>query len=483
MLRTLHARLALALLGLLLPLGALFAWATLATSQRYFQELTQEINRELAANLVRATPDLMVGSSVDPRAFDALARDLAMTNPGVEVYILTETGEIVGSSVPMDQLRRKQVALVPLRRFLAPEARFPVFGTDPRRASGEKIFSVAALEPGYLYLLLADQQRDSVIRTSQASAALRLSLWGGALLLALAFGVGVLVFYLLTRRLRRLSRAVSAFQAQGFVLQRPLLEAEAAHDELGQLQRAFAEMAERISEQVQGLKQLDSLRRELITNVSHDLRTPLAALQGYLESLQVRRGRLSAEEEAQYLQAATRLSQRLGRLIGDLFDLSKLEAQAAELNLEAFPVQDLLQDVILKFEARSRESGVRLALDCPAELPFVRADLGLIERVLTNLLDNALRYTPSGGEVRLSARLEAAAVALGVADTGRGIAAVDLPFIFERYYRAKTEPSDGEGAGLGLAIAERIVRLHGETLLVASVWEQGSSFGFRLPLA
>ena len=485
MLKTLHGRLLLVLLALLIPLGVLFVFVTLTTAQRYYQEITQRLNADLAASIVSDMPDLMIDSVVNPEQFDALAGEFAMANPSVEVYIVNDAGEIVGSSVAMGELERKQIAAEPIEAFMAMETPFPIQGTDPRNSDGQKIFSVAPLAggEGYLYVLLADTMGDSVIRRAQNSTVLRLGLWSGAVVLVLVFGVGVLAFNLLTRRLRRLESAMMTFRERDFVVEKPLLAKPTGEgDEIDKLQTVFAEMSGRISEQVQGLRQVDTLRRELITNVSHDLRTPLAALQGYLETLQLREASLSDEQRHLYLESARKQAERLNRLIGDLFDLSRLDANAVEAHLEPFPLQELAQDVVLKFSGIAEQQGVELELAVPDSLPFVNADIGLIERALTNLVSNALRYTPAGGRVRLELSPGDNRVKVNVADTGSGIAEEDLPHIFERFFRAQENRDDG-GTGLGLAITRRILELHNSTITVKSQPGSGTTFSFPLAVA
>jgi signal transduction histidine kinase len=357
----------------------------------------------------------------------------------------------------------------------------PILGTDPRSKTGKKIFSAAPLadNKGYLYVLLADQLRDSVIRTVRNSTALRLGFWSGAAVVILVFSLGVLMFNLLTRRLRQLESAMTSFRQHDFVLAAPPMpEQNRFRDEIDKLQGIFGEMSQRISEQVQGLRQVDTLRRELITNVSHDLRTPLAALQAYLETLQLKDTSLSLEQKRAYLSAAQKHSERLGKLIGDLFDLSRLEADAVEAQLEAFPIQELAQDVLLKFDGLAAERQIKLGLQLDEALPFIRADIGLIERVLTNLIDNALRYTPAGGSVTIRLRRQGKAVEVAVQDTGKGIAEKDIPHVFDRFYRA--DKYEAEGTGLGLAITKRILELHGQAILIESALGKGSTFSFKL---
>lgn len=481
--KTLHGRLVLVLLALMLPLSGFYIYIILRTSQQYYQEITQKQNMDLARRILDEASDLMLDGQVDEAKLDKTAAMLAMTNPGVEVYLVDPAGQIRGSSIPMQNIRRSQVNLADLQAFLSGDASFPLHGVDPRSTSGNKIFSVAEMDgyAGYLYVLLADESRDSIMRTVQNSTVLKVSLWVMLVAIGAVVAFGIWIFSYLTSRLRRLSKTVSAFRAHDFVLEAPQ-QRLVVSDELDQLHNAFIDMAERISEQMQGLRQVDTLRRELITNVSHDLRTPLAALQGYLETLQLKAQSLSEAERHHYLLAATKHSQRLGKLIKDLFDLSRLDAQAVEIQTEAFLLQELAQDIVAQFEGVARDKDIRLYINADKALPFVRADIGLIERALSNLLENALKYTPPGGKVRLELHKQPSGIEVSICDTGQGIPEEDLPFVFERFYRAKGS-HDQTGSGLGLAITKRILALHQQEITVYSQPNQGSSFRFCLPLA
>ncbi len=243
----------------------------------------------------------------------------------------------------------------------------------------------------------------------------------------------------------------------------------------------YAQMSRRIQSQMQELTQADSLRRELVGNVSHDLRTPLAALQGYLETLLMKEGSLTPDEQRGYLQTALRHSERLAALVAELFELARLDSHETLAHPEPFALDELAQDMVQQFGLAGEKKGVSLRFDAPQDLPFVFADIGLIARVLENLLENALRHTPEGGKVTIHLAPQGARVAVQVADTGEGIAPEVLPHIFERFYRAPNPPPSSGGAGLGLAIARRILEMHGSRLEVQSVLGQGTMFSFSLP--
>ncbi len=226
------------------------------------------------------------------------------------------------------------------------------------------------------------------------------------------------------------------------------------------------------------------LRRELIANVSHDLRSPLASLRGYLETLLIKEGSLREADRHAYLTIALRQAEQLQALISELFDLARLDFTGYRITAEPMHVGELARDVAQRFQLAASTKGVGLTLDVDDRLPLVDADIALIERTLANLLDNALAHTPSGGRVRLDVQAVPDGVAIEVSDTGTGIPAADLPRIFERFYRVdKARSLDKSGSGLGLAIVKRIVELHGSEIRVESAQGEGTRFWFRLRAA
>ncbi|MFV1980979.1 MAG: ATP-binding protein, partial [Rhodothermia bacterium] len=256
------------------------------------------------------------------------------------------------------------------------------------------------------------------------------------------------------------------------------------NDELGQLGESFNEMADTIAESIEDLERTDRLRRDLIANVSHDLRSPLAAIQGYLETIMIKHDDLTEEERSKYMEIVLKNTRSLSSLIEELFELSKLDAQQVEPEFEPISVADLVQDVMIQFKPVADKAGVGLDIDMPGRVGLVKADIALVERAISNLIDNAIRYTPSGGDVRIITTENPDAVTVEVVDNGTGIPAEDLPHIFERFYRVEKSRSKDRGrGGLGLAIAKKIIELHGTTLRVSSVVDQGTTFTFSLPKA
>lgn len=285
----------------------------------------------------------------------------------------------------------------------------------------------------------------------------------------------------LTQRLRVVVREMEKFRTSAFS-QRPQLRSVAEHkDELGQLARTLETITERMMQQLARIQQEDQARRELIANVSHDLRTPLASMRGYLDTLMIKTDSLSADERHTYLSIAVEQANHLARLIGDLFDMAKLEAPNASVFTEPCALTELIQDVAQKFELVAAEKSICLKLDVDLETPLVRADIGLMERVLSNLLDNAIRHTPEQGTITIELKTADGRARVAVHDSGRGI---DTPLqtrIFEPFYQGTASRNHG-GAGLGLSIVSRVLELHQSEIKVESALGQGACFYFELPL-
>lgn len=479
------------LVGLFFLVGCLFALTMFVGTDMYQQEVGQKLNRELAAHIVEEHPLLEQGR-IQEAVLEDLFHTLMVINPAVEIYLLDPIGNILAFSAPPGKVKRTAINIAPIRRFLA-DHRLPVLGEDPKSADRDKVFSAAPILEndelrGYLYVVVGGEQYDSITSKLQGSYILTLSSWAVAAGLLFAVVTGLIVFAFMTRRLRRLTWAMGAFRQAGF--SRPVaLSAGSAGggDEIDALTDTFAEMADHIIKQMERLKHRDNLRRELVANVSHDLRTPLASLQGYLETLLLKNGEFNSEEQREHIEVAVRHSKRLSKLVDELFELAKLDSRDTQPNSEPFAITELIHDVVQEFKLRTNEKDVRLETAWQGEVPFVNADVGLIERVLENLIENALRFTPRGGTVRLSLTPEPGQVLVCVADTGCGIEEHDLPHIFDRFYRSSRNGQGGQGsdggAGLGLAMAKRILELHGSRIQARSKRDMGTVFTFPLPVA
>lgn len=480
-----YRKMAMLLFLLMLMLGSGFLWMLSYSSNAYQQEVMQKLNTDLAQHLVESD-SLLADGKANKKALEHLFHLLMVINPSIEVYLLDAEGDILAYSAPEGKVKKKQVSLQPIKAFIAGNIEYPLVGDDPRSTQGSKVFSAYPIRrdnhiQGYLYVILGSEAYQSIADRIADSYVLRATVGLLVAVLFLSLIFGLFGFSFITRRLRLLSgimQKLSLGTQNKVELRYP--EGKSL-DEIETLGRSFNQMAERIDQQVAVLKKNDAQRREMIANISHDLRTPLTSLHGYIETLLLKDQTLDADQRRQYLTIANTQSHQLIRLVSELFELAKLDSCETILNVEAFSLAELVQDVVNKFHLRAQKINVDLAVECPPSLPFAYGDIGLIQRVLDNLIENALQHTPKGGQVRVSLIADNRHISVEISDTGCGIPEDELPHIFERFYRLdKSRKTSSQHAGLGLAIAKRILELHKGSIWANSSAADGATFGFQI---
>ena len=485
--RTLYGKLSVALVAIVFAIAALYAALTLFATRHHLQVTEQRLNRDLAHDLV-ADRNLVEEGRINESALKEMFHDYMTINPSIEIYLIDLKGKILSFSADPGVVKRKRVSLEPVHAFLAGHDAYPLLGDDPRSHDGQKAFSVTAVPSdqspeGYLYVVLLGERVDSIAALLHTSFIARYSAL--ALIVSVVVGslAGLVVLRAMTRRLRRLTNHIDRFRPGGFRTFEPFAAAGSDNgDEIVQLGRAYDEMAARIGEQLEALEKTDALRREMVAHVSHDLRTPLATLHGYIETLKLKDSKLDSAERKRYLAVALDQSERLRRLVGDLFELAKLDAHEQMPTCEPVSLAELASDIAQKFQLEAQRRGSTIDIDAVEGLPMVDADIALVERVLENLIDNALAHSPEGGAIRIPIASNGALVRVTVADSGPGIAPEHLPRVFDRFYQAGNAHRGNSHAGLGLAIAKRIVELHGARLEVESTPGRGTAFSFQLPV-
>lgn len=488
MLKTLYTRLAVGLFLLLLAVGLLYTFISLYSLREYSASVNQALHRDLAKNLV-LDRNLVSEGRLDTVAVEELFALYMTINPSIEIYLLGLDGRILSYSADPAKIKRKQVSLVPIRRLMDNVGLYPVLGDDPRSHDRQKVFSVTPVPTsenpeGYLYVVLRGEEYDAADTMARGSQVLALSGWALLISLAVVMVAGLAIFRLLTRRLTSLTRLVQDFENSNMSRspgvtwrdRRPVLR-----DEIDYLGVSFDDMASRITSQIEQLKEKDVQRRQLVAQVSHDLRTPLASMQGYIESLRLRRERLSSQEQDHYLDIALKEGRRLSRLVEELFELAALEAREKQPAPEPFPLAELVHDVVQKHGQAARESQLELTLSGDPTMPTAYADLAMTERVLDNLIGNAIAYSPAGGRIEVVVGLVDGVPQVCVQDSGPGIPAQDLAHIFDPFYRGEASAGSGH-AGLGLAIARRIMALQGGDIRVENRACGGAAFCIRLPV-
>ncbi len=482
---SLNKKLSLALMALFILIGVVLAFITRYASVQYNLEMTQRLNGSIAM-YVAAEDQLIQNGQHNEAAIKRLAERAMVINPTVEVYLLDNTGKILSHNLPEGTLIQDRIPLENLNTFLQPDSHRPLVSLDPRSPQTEKAFSAAKVtyqgkDEGYVYAILGGQTYEALAKDISKNFVLKVALASIAAVLLLGYLIGILVLHKLTKPLSALTYKVRDFQQQ--ITGQKATKTNQG-DEILVLEESFNQMGQKIHSQMKQIQAADQNRRDLITNVSHDLRTPLASIQGYMDTLLIKKDELDEAQRDYYLATASKHCVRLNSLVNDLFELSKLDSLAVKPEIEAFSMSELMQDVSMEFKHMAQRKNVDLKIDLLEGNTDVLADIGLMQRVLENLIGNAVKHTPANGKVLLKLDQQGDQFKVIVRDTGRGISKKELPFIFDRLYRAENSSKYSQSSsGLGLAIVKKILDLHKTKIKVVSQLEKGTQFSFQLPVA
>ena len=499
---TVRFKLALTIFATGLVTALLVIVTVIYAFQRFEHETAYRRGSAFLGRVVANYDNLFEMHERSPDEFQVWLRNMVLFEPDTQLYLLDTQGTVLAcSGKPLPP--GFKVALKPVLQAVGSSDAAYVMGDDPERMDADAVVAVqpvrrAVIRPadpvvGYLYLVLHTEQlpegRWSAIRMSLARPAL------GLITAVVAFTtlLAVLIIVSVTRPLQRLTDAVATISQRG--LDEGMEGAKGllpprTRDEFGQLTGAFEMMLDICQRQWNELRRLDHFRREGVSNLSHDLRSPLTATVACLETLDGRwAGDAGRADDRRLVEIALRNTRNAARLVQSLGDLAKLDEPEFRLHPEVVDVGELLDDIGVRFAERAAQQGVALHTVHGAEAatpPFAALDIELFERAIANLIDNALKFCPRGARITLAAEVDTGRVQVSVTDTGPGIAAADLPHLFDRFYQSRQSvaPATGEGGkGLGLAIVKRIAELHGGTVAVSSRVGEGTHVVLSLPAA
>jgi signal transduction histidine kinase len=485
--RTLQARLTVAFVAVIALLLGLVSILVLNRLDDYFsrQQATdiEERHKTVIAFLHNITenaragqPAIDVDGHTNPLVIAALSRDY------VRNLIADRTAQadvFVAFGVTVTTGDKTQFVPSPNGGLFLQRRAPPAHGQTREPTSWTDFFAGGAVGQRYsVKVTLADPY------TYRATAIANVT----GLLLAIglfALGLAVVVSAALARRftnpVRQLTDASRAL-AEGDLTRRvPAAQIRAGSSELGALALQFNAMADRLEESVQLSRRDRDRSRDFLADVSHELRTPLAALRTFNQLLIESAGE-DPEARAEFLESSASQIERLDWLAQNLLELSKLDSGLVLLDLRPDDLRAAVESAAHQHDALARRRGVRIELELPDSPIRIRHDPPRIGQVVANLVGNAVKFTPKGGSVHLSAAMERGGARIDVADTGVGIDAAELPHIFDRFYRgSRANEARGAGSGLGLAIVRSIVDMHGGTVTVESGVDSGSRFTVRLP--
>ncbi len=409
--------------------------------------------------------------------------------PGIGVYFLDHSGAVVANLTSQNPLPRERVAVEPLEEFIhsvAGRRRLPLYGDDPRSPKHQQIFSAARFDGfglnGYLYVILPTFFNNHMFQIVTLRAGV---VTLGCYFVVLFLFTSVLAYFVynrLTQRFYNLTDTVRRFR-EGDRARR--IAVASGGDEVEQLGSAFNEMADTIDAYIKELEHKDRIRRELVANISHDLRGPTTLILGATElaGRPERDGGASAAD-GRYLRVIEENAGALKRLLNELQELAAFETSEVATDPCPFPPNELIADLLVRFAPAIERNKLVLRSELHADGLMAYGDPVLVERVLANLLENAIRYTPEGRAITVAVRPAGEErLRFSVTDEGRGIAESEIPHIFERHFQSSDDPSKRGSSGLGLAIVKKIVDAHESVMEVRRLEPCGTEFAFALPRA
>ncbi|PAJ73748.1 two-component sensor histidine kinase [Pseudoalteromonas sp. NBT06-2] len=456
----------------------------------------QKLHLNLAEHLIDDNPLLQQGV-YDYKALENLFHTLMLLGPAFEFYFVDPSGEILTYSAKPGKVKRKRINLSPILQLIENAENMPVYGDDPRNLDKLKIFSAAPVYnydseenlqdkgklQGYLYVIIGGEVYDTVFSRIKSND--RLLIAASWLLAAIIFLFIILLLLLryFTQPIKQLAKEVSQVQQANFDLQKVKLSQWPKHqsNEVHLLGNSLNTIVRLIHQQINLLEQNDNQRRELLTHLSHDLRTPLASLQGYLEILTLKNTQLDEKQQQEYLAITLNNCKQLKHLIDQIFELAHLESGRVSVNNEMFNLGELIYDIVAKFSLKAKKSHVKLVIE-PAVCDFnTLCDIAKLERVLSNLIENAIRHTPENGTITINVFAKESKLTIQVSDTGSGIKAEEINYIFDARYRASNAVGNKkQHGGLGLAISKRLLHILNSDIKVKSEFGQGTQFEFSI---
>ena len=493
--RSFTTRLCLALMALLLGFAFVVGLLAREVLSRQEDESLQRLSHGLARHIVAHWPAITQPDrdAADRTERQALLRMLMVVNPAVQVYVLDANGRVDAYIGEPGMVRQHQVDLDPVRRFLGGAAP-PLRGTDPMGGSAPRLFSAAMFAqrqgdsrpPGYLYVVLDSAARQQVASQLSPRYAWQGVAWAVAAAGLLTLALGLFTFRRLSLPLRLLAQRMQRYSSASPTAQ-PLLP---MGDEVTAIEQAFDDMtarieaqAERERENAERERSQAAAHRESMASIAHDLRTPLTALHGQLEAL-ANPALASVHPPERLLGTALAQSNKVRRLSQQLFELAALQSAEQLVHLERFNLDELVSDAVHKLDLGAKPALVQLSGPAPGPLAL-DGDLQLIERALTNLIDNALRHGGDAGPVRVSLQRLGQLAQVLIEDHGPGLPA-ELHARLAQGASLRDPPlrrSSGGIGGLGLAIAQRIAMLHGGSLQPLPAPDGGTRLCLALPLA
>lgn len=479
---SIFTRISILVFSLITALCLLFIALTYLSTNRFHQASTQLLNKDVAAHIAEFTSPFN-SNGINKRKADSVFHDAMVLSPSAEVYFLDTSGKVIAFHANEKEVKQWNLPLENIRKLITSKGSIYIKGTDPRDPENDKIFSAAEVKStsenlGYIYVILGSNEKVTGM------------LYNGYLGNLLAKAICVIIVLSIILSFIYLNRLQKNYNHVVHVLQRfesGDLEARfklQEQHELTPITQAFNKMADLLLYNINRLTKSEKERKDFITHISHDLKTPLAIARGYTETLFLKRAdkELSNEEMELCLQMILTKIQQTDTMVNQLFELSRVESVEFKAAKEPFVLSEIVQETVNVFQLLSSQKKVTLKCTQCQYHVWVNADVSMMERVIQNLVDNAVNNTPENGTVSVSLAVDKNTLIFRIQNTGSPLPHELLQWINNSKEENILDANWSSRSGIGFRIIKKILQLHNSTLIAYTENDSGNIFTFSLPI-
>ncbi len=476
-------RIAIMVFALITILGVLFMALTYYATTHYHLASTQLLNKDVAAHIAKfASPFDRFG--INKRKADSVFKNVMILNPSTEVYFLDTAGNIMDFYGPNKEIKLWKVPLENIDKFILAKGEEYVKSPDPKDQSQDKIFSAAEVivkskKLGYIYVILGSNEYKNVSDLLFKSHISNLAIKAFIFIILLSIALSLLYIQSIQKRFNSMVKVLEKFQNGDFNARFKIKD----NDELASVSLAFNKMADLLTYNIDQLTKSEMERKDFIANISHDLLTPLSIARGYAETIVIKKHEISQKEIDNYVDMIQKKMLQVEHMVKQLFELTKMESPGFKANKESFVLSEIVQETVNTFQLTASQKDLNLkCIQCQYHV-WVNADIKLMERVIQNLVDNAVKNTRENGIITVALRVENNNLIFDVENTGDLLSEELINWINSEEAKDAESANKPARSGLGLVIVKKILRLHGSVLKAHHVNDSGNIFSFSLPIS
>lgn len=474
-------RISILIFTIITGLCVLFISITYLSTTNFHQASTQLLNKDVAAHIAKFTSPFE-HDSINTKKADSVFYNAMVLSPSAEVYFLDTTGMVVAYHAKKTELKQWLLPLTNIKKLIASRGEGYIKGPDPKDPDTDKIFSAAEVKGkvsnlGYIYVILGSSKSVSNLLYSNYIGNFIIQV----LCVIIVFSIFIAIIYL--RRIERsfddVMLVLEKFEDGDLDARFKIKE----HNELAEITHAFNKMADLLVYNINRLTNSEKERKNFITNISHDLRTPLSIARGYTETFIIKKNKsdLSASEEETYVQIIHTKIKQIDEMVNQLFELSRIESVEFKAEKEPFVLSEIVQEMVKIFQLSALQKNIKLNCTPSTFHVWTNADIRMMERVVQNLIVNAVNNTPESGSIQVSVIVENKKLVFEINNTGKPLQDTLLKWVNTSNEANVPINNWSSGAGVGLLIVKKILQLH-HSSLNAFVDNSGNTFTFSLPL-